>query len=334
MLDRWCRTVDVAPTLAAMVGVAMPDVDGAPLDLVAPQASYVVGLLWDGAHPADLYDMASRGALPAVAQLLDLGCALRGGAIAEFPSVTLVNHTSALTGVSPHRHGVLNNAFYDRRLQRGVVANISSTWHRACDLLRPEVRTLWEVVAEARPDAVLACIDEPVDRGATYSTFALVRQMSAGDGAKSLGSHLPAAETDPHATQEWVACDPDYAWSTQVDALGLQQMVQLWGGDVPPPLLTWWNTTVTDTGHHGGGPFSPQARASLLDSDRRLGVFLDLLNARGLLDDTAFLLTADHGCEGADPDCRGDWDEALRDAGIAFRDEAYGFLYLGDGVVG
>ena len=31
----------------------------------------------------------------------------------------------------------------------------------------------------------------------------------------------------------------------------------------------------------------------------------------------------------ADPSCTGDWDEALTEAGIPFRDEAYGFVYLG-----
>jgi phosphonoacetate hydrolase len=41
------------------------------------------------------------------------------------------------------------------------------------------------------------------------------------------------------------------------------------------------------------------------------------------------LMTADHGMEGADPGCTGDWDEALHAAGVPFRDEAYGFLYLG-----
>jgi predicted AlkP superfamily pyrophosphatase or phosphodiesterase len=91
----------------------------------------------------------------------------------------------------------------------------------------------------------------------------------------------------------------------------------------------WWNTTLTDTGHHAGGPHSPVAHAAMLDSDRRLGAFLDLVDSRGLTDDVAVLLTSDHGSEAASPDCRGDWDEALREAGIAFRDEAYGFLYLG-----
>jgi predicted AlkP superfamily pyrophosphatase or phosphodiesterase len=91
----------------------------------------------------------------------------------------------------------------------------------------------------------------------------------------------------------------------------------------------WWNTTLTDAAHHAGGPGSPIARPGLLDADRRLGVWLDLLESRGLLEATTILLTADHGMERADPQCTGDWDAALTDAGVAFRDEAYGFIYLG-----
>jgi len=91
----------------------------------------------------------------------------------------------------------------------------------------------------------------------------------------------------------------------------------------------WWNTLLTDTGHHEGGPHSPIAHAAMKDADRRLGVFLDHLERIGALETTAILLTSDHGSEGADPACVGDWDEPLRDAGIEFRDEAYGFIYLG-----
>jgi hypothetical protein len=33
----------------------------------------------------------------------------------------------------------------------------------------------------------------------------------------------------------------------------------------------------------------------------------------------------------ADPNVTGDWDVALAEAGLAVRDEGYGFLYLGSG---
>ena len=329
------RTVDVMPTLAALAGVPAAELQGldgrARTDLAAPQPvpAYVVGLLWDGANGQDLLHLAQTGELPAVARLLERGCALAGGAVAEFPSVTLANHTSALTGVGPGRHGIVNNEFFDRETQQAVVANGAATWHTACELLRPGVRTLWEVVATARPGVRTACVDDPVDRGATYSTFALVRATGSSDGAKGLGDRLPDARQDPHADQEWVRRNPDYAWSTQVDGMGLQQLLDLWSAPEGPPALTWCNTTLTDSAHHAGGPRSPQARAGLRDSDRRLGVWLDLVESLALLDRVTILLTADHGMAGGDPACTGDWDEALRAAGIPFRDEAYGWIYLG-----
>ena len=326
------RTVDVMPTLATLAGVpavALEGLDGrARTDLLSGATpKHVVGLLWDGANAQDLLQLAESGELPAIARLLADGCVLAGGAVAEFPSVTLANHTSALTGVSPGRHGIVNNEFFDRELGVSVVANGSATWHTACTLLRPGIQTLWEVVAAARPEAHLACVDEPIDRGASYSTFDLVRQLSASAGASSLGSHLPDPTTDENATQDFVTTRPDYAWSTQVDAMGLTQLVELWSAP-EPPALTWCNTTLTDTGHHGGGPRSPEARAALKDSDTRLGIWLDLLSSRGLLAETAILLTADHGSALADPSVTGDWDKALANAGIPVRDEAYGWIYL------
>jgi phosphonoacetate hydrolase len=329
LVDAVARTVDVGATLAALAGGDLEGMEGRPLEHVTPGAAHVVGLLWDGAQCADLLAQVEAGHLPNVARLLSRGCALRGGAIAEFPSVTLVNHTCALTGVGPGRHGIVNNAFYDRELGQQVVPNASGSWHKAMQWLRPGVRTVFERLPAG---VTSACVNEPVDTGAGYSTFALIRDTGrAGEGA--LEEWLPSPDDDLHVTREHLNDHDDYRWSTQVDAAGLDQVLGLWR-EGTPPRLTWWNSTLTDTGHHAGGPRSAIARASLADTDRRLGVWLDLVEGRGLLDDVVVLLTADHGSEAADPSCRGDWDGALRSAGIPFRDEAYGFLYLGDDVVG
>ena len=324
VVERVARTVDVGATLAHLAGGSYDGMDGVPVDLVEPGAAHVVGLLWDGAPCAELLERAASGELPNVARLLARGCALRGGAVAEFPSVTLVNHTCALTGVGPGRHGIVNNAFFDRAIGEQVVPNSSASWHRAMDWLRPDVRTVFERLPAGTTSA---CVNEPVDTGATYSTFALIRDAGIG-GTGTLATMLPAAVDDAVASQQHVSESTDYSWATQVDASGLEQVLELWREGVPP-RLTWWNTTLTDSGHHAGGPGSDIARASLRDADARLGTFLDLLEQRGLLDDTVVLLTADHGMEGADPSCTGDWDEALAAAGVPFRDEAYGFLYLG-----
>jgi arylsulfatase A-like enzyme len=68
--------------------------------------------------------------------------------------------------------------------------------------------------------------------------------------------------------------------------------------------------------------------ASIRDSDARLGEILDGVERAGVWDRTAFFLVADHGMEETKPGVSGDWGPALRDAGIAHRDEAFGFIYL------
>lgn len=324
------RMVDIAPTLAWLAGAplsSLSDMDGAALvDAVMPEAAHVVGLLWDGCNSNSLYSLTRAGVLPNIARLLERGCAFVGGSIAEFPSVTLVNHTSALTGVGPGRHGIVNNAYFDRRSAVQVLTNNAATWHRWSEWLAPGVRTAFQ-----RVDGMSASVNEPVDAGASYSTFGLVRDHGSSDGAQSMmNSMLPDPHADPLATQEFVTANKDYAWSSSVDAIGVDQVLGLWKSATDAPRLMWWNTLLTDTGHHEGGPHSPIAHASMQDADRRLGVFLDHLESIGVLDRTVIVLTSDHGSEGADVDCRGDWDQPLREAGLQFRDEAYGFIYLGD----
>jgi phosphonoacetate hydrolase len=340
IVNAHARLTDVGPTLAWLSGVEAPqllDTAGDPLDgdvletLVSRGARWVVGVLWDGAHCADLLHLAATGELPAVERLLERGCALRGGAVAEFPSVTLTNHTSILTGVGPGRHGVLGNVFYDRETRSTVKTNDATTWHRSAEWLRPGVTTVFELVRSANADALTACINEPLDRGSGYSTMQLIRETGAADGATSLTSALPDPAGSAHLHNRTHLADRYYAWATQVDDAGLDQLLSLWNRPMGAPLLTWWSSSVTDAGHHAGGPRSEVARDSLRDADHRLGAFLDHLDRLGVADDVIVILTADHGFEGADPHCRGSWDGALRTAGVQFRDTGPGFIYLGEG---
>ena len=94
------------------------------------------------------------------------------------------------------------------------------------------------------------------------------------------------------------------------------------------PHLTWWANVVTDAGRTGGAPRADLARASLRQSDARLGAFLDHLDALGVTDRVTFVVTADHGFEGSDPQVRGSWTPALDALGISYRDEGPGLVYF------
>jgi phosphonoacetate hydrolase len=348
IVDEHAWLVDVCPTLATLAGVDEADLRDAGGDQLDGRAltAYlggetlaepkVIGILWDGAHCGDLLHLAESGELPGVARLIDGGVALRGGAVAHFPSVTLTNHTSILTGLGPGRHGVMGNVFYDRGTGEQVVANNSATWHRSAEWLRPAVRTVFEMVNSSVPqrDSLhedsprTACVNEAVDRGADYSTMAMVRESGISSGAAGLGDRLPDAHTSVHLHDSAHLDDAYYSWGTQVDDLGLEQMRQLWGGLESAPTLTWWASVVSDAGHHAGGPRSDIARDSLRDSDSRLMSFLEHLDALGITDQVTFLLTADHGFEGSDPTVKGSWAPALEALAVPFRDEGPGFIYL------
>ena len=342
-VDEHVRIVDVGPTLAALAGVPDGDLRDAAGDLLdgGVLTAYlggetlaepkVIGILWDGAHCGDLLHLAESGELPGVSRLIDNGVALRGGAVAQFPSVTLTNHTSILTGLGPGRHGVLGNVFYDRETGEQVVPNNSSTWHRSAEWLRPAVRTVFEMVNSVVPQGEsprTACVNEAVDRGADYSTMAMVRASGSSSGAAGLNSQLPDAHASAHVHDKAHLEDSYFSWCSQVDDLGLEQMRQLWQSLDSAPTLTWWANIVSDAGHHAGGPRSDIARDSLRDSDSRLVSFLEHLDELGITDQVTFLLTADHGFEGSDATVTGSWAPALERLGIPYRDEGPGFIYL------
>jgi hypothetical protein len=339
LVSRAARLVDVAPTVAALLGCAEHDdgrffavQDGTVRDEVIDPTDgrprHVIGFLFDGTNPNVLYEMAAAGEAPNVARLMEMGTAYRHGAMAGLPTVTLANHTSILTSALPGHHGILHNAWYDRAAGKQVITNSPATWPFSMTNLDARVETIHDVVHRTWPDAFTASCNEPCDTGADYSTFDFMRR----------GDVPPIPKTPdglPHVTERFVRPSKDYSWSSVVDHMCVEQATGILSGhyreqDYPvPPRFMWVNFTLTDAAMHEGGPHSEVAAASIRDSDGRVGEVLAAVERAGIFDDCAFVLVADHGMEETDPGCRGDWDVALREAGIDFRDEGYGFLYFG-----
>jgi predicted AlkP superfamily pyrophosphatase or phosphodiesterase len=339
VVPKAARLVDVAPTVAHLLGCA-PRADGTylagqdgearvdVLDVDGGRPRHVVGFLFDGTNPNVLYAMAAAGEAPNVARLIEMGTAFGHGAMASLPTVTLANHTTILTGRHPGHHGILHNAWWDRAEGRQIITNSSATWPWAMDTLVPGTESIHTAVARTWPDAFTASVNEPCDVSADFSTFDFFRR-----------GEVPPIPKDPfglpHTTERFVRPSKDYSWSSVVDHMGTEQAVGIWSGhyrDVsyPAPRFMWVNFTLTDTAMHEGGPHSEIAAAAVRDSDARVGEVLGAIERAGAFDETAFVLVADHGMEENDPAVRGDWGVHLRDAGLTFRDEAYGFLYLGE----
>jgi len=338
LVPRAARLVDIAPTVLTLLGVE-PGPDGSlvagqdgevredALDASDGVPKHVVACLFDGTNANVLYDMVAKGEAPNVARLIEMGTAYQHGAIAGLPTVTLANHTSVLTGRLPGHHGILHNAWFDRRTGEQVITNSNATWPTAMRHCVPGVESIHTVLRRAQPDAFTASVNEPCDIDAVYSTFEFFRR----------GEVPPIPESPdglPHVTERFVRPSKDYRWSSVVDHMGTEQAVGIWSGHYrdetyPHPRFMFCNFTLTDSAMHEGGPYSEVAAASVRDSDGRLGEILAAVERAGVFDDTAFVLMADHGMEQTDESVRGDWDVALRDeTDLVFRDEGYGFLYL------
>jgi arylsulfatase A-like enzyme len=333
MADIGCRLIDVAPTTLRLLGAdgdpersLLSHQDGSVIDAVVEgrgRARHLIGFLWDGTNSNVLYDLAARGKAPNVARLVSEGTAFRHGALASLPTVTLANHTTILTGSHPGHHGILHNAWVDRRTGTQVITNSPATWATSMQWLNPGVRTMHHAAKRVRPGTT-ASINEPCDAGADYSTFDLVR-----NGERP--APPPGPDDLPDATARFVRPSKDYRWASRADHTAVEQFQHVWaGGGGDPPLFTWVNFTLTDSAFHEGGPYSEMAASAVRDSDARLGRILEVVERSGVWNDCAFFLVADHGMEESDPSVRGDWDEALAEANVPVRDEGYGFLYMGD----
>jgi predicted AlkP superfamily pyrophosphatase or phosphodiesterase len=231
-----------------------------------------------------------------------------------------------MTARLPGHHGILNNAWYDRTRREQVITNSPSTWPTAMRCVAPDAESIHDAVHRSFPGSFTAAVNEPCDLGADYSTFGFFRR----------GEVPPIPESPeglPHTTERFVRPSKDYSWSSVVDHMGTEQALGILSGhyrdeSYPLPRFMFVNFTLTDSAMHEGGPHSEMAAASVRDSDARLGEILAAVERTGAFDESAFFLVADHGMEQNDPACTGDWDVNLREAGIRFRDEAYGFVYL------
>jgi phosphonoacetate hydrolase len=331
-VPRSCRLIDVAPTILALLGARSRDggqllarQDGRVLgDLIDDRAAppeHVVGFLWDGSNANVLYDLVSRGEAPNLARLVGRGTVMGHGALASLPSVTLANHTTILTGTHPGHHGVLHNAWYDRSTGEQIITNSPATWSWAMRSLAPGTETIHQAVHRYWPGAHTVSVDEPCDVGADDSTFA---ELRAG---REL-ARPPRADELPFATERFVRPHKSYAWSSRVDHSGMTQAMEAWAGTAPLPRFCFVNFTLTDAAFHQGGPYSEIATASVRDTDARMGRVLDAVERAGAWDRTAFFVVADHGMEDSNPAVTGDWSMALDAAGVPYRDEAYGFIYV------
>jgi hypothetical protein len=317
---------DVAPTLAAVLGIAPPaTVTGHVLrDALADSSARprVIGLFVLDGMRADYFDRYAD-AMPTLTRLKDEGAWYSEARINYLPTVTSVGHATVGTGTDPRIHGQSSNTIFNK---------VTGKPQQAYDNLDPrELMALtladqWNIVTEGRAIIV-------AQGGAMRATAGLV-----GHGACVVGGRPVIAasystvdagwETNPDCyrmpdylkqitgTRYWVEAggrwmDHDIASPSRFRASSIFQRFEgdallsvieheaLGADDVTDLVLV--NMKGPDYTGHAYGPDSPEIRETLAELDRQMTKVVAALEKKAGPRQTVLAITADHGMPSEPP---------------------------------
>lgn len=308
------RHVDIAPTIARLMG--FPPIDGRDasgrragargavylkrqdgraleeiVDRVGSAPERVYMMLFDGLSNSELrYHLAKRRAdIPHIAALIDRAAFFTHGSTVNYPSITWPSHSTIMTGAWSGHHDLVNPTFYVRESRQTVAAQ-GNIFDTECHL-SAEVETLYEAFKRVRgPGAVTASIHEPQGRGADHAVFER-RIVGDKERLKAL-----TAELRKDVSPRWTADRTHLVEREEVvDLRGLAQVYNLFDHCAEPPAFVAHEFVLTDGAGHDYGPHHPGLREALSRTDQRVGKVLRMLEQRGLLSSTLFVITSDHG---------------------------------------
>jgi len=248
----------------------------------AAHAQPVLMISIDGLRPGDVFEAQQRGLkIPNLTSFVAQGSTATG-VVGVLPTVTYPSHTTLITGVSPAKHGVVNNLTFDP-----TNINRQGWYWYASDI---KVPTLWE--AARAKGLVTANVHWPVSVEAKGVDYNLPQIWITGhpDDEK-----LVHALSTPGLLDSLTAKLGPYARGIDDDIDGDETRgrfaAQIIADDKPDFATVY--LTALDTNQHHFGPGSAQAHAVL----ERIDTVVGTLVAAELKvhPDAAIAIVSDHG---------------------------------------
>jgi len=311
------RSIDIAPTLLAALGFPLidgkdasgrtssergtaPDVhlrrqDGRVLEELldrsakAPKRLYV--FLLDGLHMTELQRRIAESPeeIPHLARLHARAARMRDGQVVNFPSITWPSHTTIGTGTWCGHHDVVNPSYYLREKRETVSPQGQQV--KTEGFCSGDVESLHEAFHRVRPGSFTAAIYAPFGRGADHAALE-GRNLAERSQLRRL-TEICLEDVDPRWQADGFKSVID---ESTLDARGTAQVIELFANDDhPKPEYVYHELALTDGAGHEYGPHAEGLRAALAESDRKIGRVLATLEGQGLLEETLFVVTADHG---------------------------------------
>ncbi len=314
------RQQDVAPTLAAILGLPVPTtMTGRALTQALSGGSERPRVLFLAVLDGMGTDTWKRltPALPTLSRLRTEGAWFQEARIDYLPTVTSAGHSTIATGTDPRFHGIHANATFDRRTGKGdepfpgmspknyLAFTLADHWNLATSgraVLIAQGTTPRGVVSLAGFGAC-AINGRPI-------VMAMFDEKKAGWVTNEDCFRLPEYLEDDHAAKAWEAVSGTWMGHKidsgrtilrtglfprfQTDALIEMIEKESVGKDAIPDLLLV-NFKTPDYVTHQYGPESKEAEEALRALDSEIARVLSALDAAAGAGRTVVAITSDHG---------------------------------------
>jgi predicted AlkP superfamily pyrophosphatase or phosphodiesterase len=333
MVDDAVRAVDIAPTIAAALGVDRttgvgPDgrladdvllewQDGRVLEEVftpealtkiqngEPVAQHAVIIINDGLTSTEILYQALGDAgsdtfdVDNYRDLMESGITYRYGSITNFPSNTYPSHNVIGSGAWSGHHGIIDNYF----------------WARAVGAEERPIQDVYQterLLGSAHGNLPVETLHEAIGRtfgteNEPAMTASINDPSSRGAPLATLERRFPEGFSLPEAQDTLDIGGTQYTlpnvdvddYAGVLDNASTQTFAEFYLDDAQPlPRYTIVNFGSTDSAGHTFGPHGDQERDVVISRvNQRLEVLFATLQEAGILDDTLVVLTSDHGME-------------------------------------
>ena len=199
-----------------------------------------------------------------------------------FPSITYPSHTTLITGVMPRKHGVLANELPgpDGKLFS------AATLPRAKAILVP---TIFDTAKKKGLTTAAFGWPETIDDPSIDYNFG--NRLSTAGGVESAWMKELRADGIPLDIRAAMRRDGGSGVTADdISTLALCDTIRK-----HQPNLVAFHLVNTDHAQHTYGPLHAAAAASLMEADAMIGRVVKAVKETGIYNDTAFIVTADHG---------------------------------------
>jgi hypothetical protein len=319
---------DMAPTLAELLGVAMPPTSvgrsqSRILKVRTDPPRLILLAVLDGMRP-DYFDRQAA-ALPTLDRLRRQGAWFSNARLNYLPTITSVGHSTVATGADPRVHGIVANASFDWVADRPAEAYPALSPRHLMALTLADVwniRTKGRAVIVGQGSISRAAIPLAGHGGCLLNGHPVIAaSYSAERGEWETNSEcfrLPDYLKDQNARRLWEGTDGLWMGHPigttdevrgsalfskfETDALKLMIEREPLGTDQVTDLLLV-NLKTPDFVGHRYGPDSPELVATLAALDRDLAGVIAAIEAKVGHERYVLAVTADHGMP-PDPDVR------------------------------